>query len=145
METVELGRRIAAPARAAWRFVGDFGGSILTRGYIDRVEVRGVGIGAERVYHLAAHLGGGSVCERLEELDDVRMRIRYSMPDNGPIPWTLYEGEIRVIAAGPQACMVSICTRFLPVGEDGAVLCNLSRGNIGMYFDNLAQALAEQA
>ena len=144
METVELGRRIAAPARAAWRFVGDFGGNVLTRGYVDRVEVRGVGVGAERTYHLASHLGGGSVSERLEDLDDAQMRIRYSMPDNGPLPWTLYEGEIRVIAAGPQACMVSIRTCFLPVGEDGAVLRNLSQGNIGMYLDNLARALASQ-
>lgn len=141
METVELGRRIDAPARAAWRFVGDFGGDVLTRGYVDRVQVRGVGIGAERIYHLR----GSSVCERLEELDDTQMRMRYSMTDNGPLPWTLYEGEIRVIAAGPQACVVSIRTRFLPVGEDGAVLRNLSQGNIGMYFDNLARALIERS
>lgn len=141
MEMVELGRRIDAPAREAWRIVGDFGGTVLTRGYVDRVEVRGTGIGAERIYHLAAHLGGSSVCERLEELDDAQMCIRYAMTDNGPVPWTQYQGEIRVIAAGPRACMVSIRTRFLPVGADGATLRNMSQRNIETYFDNLAQAL----
>jgi hypothetical protein len=145
METVELGRRIATPARTAWRIVGDFASDALTRGFVDRIEILGVGIGAERIYHVAAHLGGGSVRERLEELDDARMRLRYSMSDNGPLPWTLYQGDIRVIAAGAQACIVSVCTRFLPVGEDGTVLRRLSQGNIGMYFDNLERALTERA
>jgi Polyketide cyclase / dehydrase and lipid transport len=141
METVELGRRIDAPARDAWRLVGDFGGNVLTRGYVERVEVRGLGIGAERIYHLAAHVGTGSVVERLDALDDAQMLIRYSMTDNGPVPWTEYGGEIRVIAAGPRACMVSIRTRFLPVGAEGAILRTMSQRNIEMYFDNLARAL----
>lgn len=141
MEMVELGQRFDAPAREAWHIVGNFGGDVLTRGYVDRVELRGTGIGAERIYHLARHIGSGSVTERLDELDNGLMRMRYSMTDNGPVPWTEYHGEIRVIAAGAAACMVSVRTWFLPVGEEGATLKAMSKSNIEAYFGNLTRAL----
>ncbi len=145
MEMVELGQRFDAPARETWRIVGDFGGDVLTRGYVARVEVRGQGIGAERIYHLEPQIGSGSVVERLDEHDDALMRMRYSMTDNGSLPWTEYRGEVRVIAAGPSASMVSLRTWFLPIGQDAATLKAMSKSNIEAYFANLARALESRA
>ncbi len=143
MQTVEMAARIDAPADLAWSIVGDFGSSALTRGYVARVETRGHGIGALRVYHLASHLGGGHVIERLERLDNHDRVIEYSMVDNGPLQWAEYRGHISVGAAGPDACVVLVRTQFCPIDPDDADYAAMSRSNIGMYLDNVRAAVAE--
>ncbi|WEJ98405.1 MAG: SRPBCC family protein [Candidatus Sphingomonas phytovorans] len=142
METVEIARRIQAPADAVWAFVGDFSGDVLTRGYVDRVETVGTGIGARRTYHLDPAIGGGSVVERLIELDETERAIAYDMVDYGPLPWADYGGRITVTPAGADACIFVLRTHFFPLDPDRAEeLCVLSRGNIEMYVANLEAAL----
>jgi hypothetical protein len=139
---VEVARRIEASADQAWRWVGDFAGDVLTRGYVARVETVGRGMGARRTYHLDPAIGGGSVVERLIELDEIERIIAYDMVDYGPLPWADYGGRIKVTPAGPEACIVILRTHFLPLDPDqGEELRRLSRGNIDMYFDNLREAL----
>ncbi|WP_422056556.1 SRPBCC family protein [Sphingomonas sp.] len=139
---VEVAHRIEAPAERAWEFVGDFAGDVLTRGYVARVETVGRGIGGRRTYHLDPAIGGGSVVERLIELDEIERVIGYDMVDYGPLPWADYGGRITVTPAGPDACMVVLRTHFLPLDPDqGEELRRLSSGNIDMYFDNLREVL----
>ena len=143
METVAAAQRIEAPADKVWALVGDFGGDVLTRGYVARVEVAGKGIGARRTYHLDPSIGSGAVVERLVELDDVERAIGYDMVDYGPLPWADYGGRITVTPAGPDACILVVRTRFLPLDPArGEELRGLSRGNIGLYFDNVRAAVA---
>lgn len=142
MLSVEIARRIAAPAEKAWAFTGDFSGTVLTRGYVERVEASGQGIGALRTYHLDPAIGGGSVVERLVELDNAERVICYDMVDYGPLPWGNYRGRIQVTPAGPDACIFVIQAYFLPIDPAQAEeLLSLSRGNIEMYIDNLKSAL----
>lgn len=143
MLSVEIARRIAAPADRAWEYTGDFSGDVLTRGYVARVEATGRGIGALRTYHLDPAIGGGSVVERLVELDHVERVIGYDMVDYGPLPWGDYSGRIQVTPAGPDACIFVIRTHFVPIEPNqGDELRSLSRGNIAMYIANLEAALA---
>lgn len=144
MEVVEIARLIHADARAAWELVGDFTGSELTRGYVARVERRGHGVGSLRLYHLEPHLGGSTVVELLEEQNDTRMVMRYSMPDNGAIPWTQYSGSVRIQAAGAD-CVVLVRTEFVPLGGSAEALRQMSLNNIDAFFANLAGALARSA
>lgn len=141
MQTVEVAARIEAPADRAWAFVGDFGGDVLTQGYVERVEPRGHGVGAIRIYHLAAEIGGDRVIERLERLDDRDRVIEYSMVDNGPLLWAGYAGHIAVTPAGPDACIVHVRTRFLPIEPAAHDYAAMSRANIGKYIANLAEAV----
>lgn len=142
MEWVEIARRIEASADKVWRFAGDFAGNVLTRGYVARVETVGAGIGALRTYHLDPAIGGGSVVERLIELDEVNRVIAYDMVDYGPLPWADYGGRIKVTPAGPGACIFIIRTHFFPLDPGCAgELAALSRGNIEMYIANLKAAL----
>lgn len=142
MQWVEVARRIEAPAEAVWAYVGDFAGNVLTRGYVDRVETEGAGIGARRTYHLDPAIGGGSVVERLLELNEHERVIAYDMVDYGPLPWADYGGRIKVTPAGPDACIFIIRTHFFPLDPDRAdELAGLSRGNIGMYIANLEAAV----
>ena len=142
MLSVEIARRIDAPADKAWEYTGDFSGDVLTRGYVARVEVTGRGIGALRTYHLDPAIGGGAVVERLVELDHAERVIGYDMVDYGPLPWACYRGRIQVTPAGPDACIFHIRTQFLPIdSEQGEELRGLSRGNIEKYISNLQAAL----
>jgi hypothetical protein len=142
MLSVEIVRRIEASADKAWALTGDFSGTVLTRGYVARVEATGRGIGALRTYHLDPAIGGGSVVERLVELDNAERVIAYDMVDYGPLPWGGYQGRIQVTPAGPDACIFVIRTQFLPIDpEKGDELRNLSHGNIEMYIANLEAAL----
>lgn len=142
METVAVAQRIEAPADAVWAFVGDFGGNVLTKGYVARVEASGSGIGARRTYHLDPSIGGGAVVERLVELDNTERAIGYDMVDYGPLPWADYRGRITVTPAGPDACILVVRTHFLPLDPTkGEEMCGLSRGNIGKYFDNVRAAV----
>lgn len=143
METVEMATRIEAPLEHVWKYCGNFGDTTLSRGYVERVEVSGSGVGATRTYHLHKDIGDGYVIERLERLDERDHVLEYAMVDNGPVPWTGYRGCIMVTPAGPQACMVMIRTSFIPVGVDGAEMAALSRSNISKYFDNLRAAVSE--
>ncbi|WP_311270784.1 SRPBCC family protein [Sphingobium sp. WCS2017Hpa-17] len=142
MLTVEIARRIAAPADRVWQFTGDFAGNILTKGYVARVETRGQGIGALRTYHLDPAIGGGAVVERLIEHDHAERVIAYDMVDYGPLPWADYGGRIKVTPAGPDACIFIIRTQFFPLDpERGEELRGLSQGNIEMYIANLEAAV----
>lgn len=139
---VEVARRIEAPTEKVWALAGDFGGTVLTRGYVDRVETSGEGIGALRTFHLDPAIGGGTVVERLIELDHAECVIAYDMVDYGPLPWADYGGRIKVTPAGAGACIFIIRTHFFPLDpEAGEELSKLSRGNIGMYLENLDAAL----
>jgi hypothetical protein len=142
MNSVEVARRIAAPAEGVWAFVGDFHGDVLTKGYVARVQSSGSGLGALRTYHLDPAIGGGAVVERLVELDQHERVIGYDMVDYGPLPWADYSGRIKVTPAGPDACIFIIRTQFFPLNPSTAEeMCSLSRGNIKMYISNLQAAV----
>lgn len=141
METVEMACRYAASADDVWRIVGDFGSDALIKGFVERVEVSGEGVGATRTYHLAKSIGEGYVVERLERLDNHDRVMEYSIVDYGPLPFTDYSGRISVKPAGQRACTVMLRTSFFPVDADAATCTALSRNNISIYFENLRQAL----
>ncbi len=142
MLTVEIARRIAAPAEKVWHYVSDFSGTVLTRGYVARVECSGQGKGSLRTYHLDPAIGGGAVVERLVELDNVERVIAYDMVDYGPLQWADYGGRIQVTPAGPDESMFLIRTRFCPIDPaQGEQLRELSRNNIAKYIGNLEAAL----
>lgn len=145
MEHVEVARFIDAPADDVWAIVGDFGTDVLARGYVERVEVLGEGIGAVRVYHLPARLGGAPVKERLEDHNPVDRSYAYRMTDNGNLPWTGYFGRITVTPAGPARSAILFEIRMTPIGVRGEEMVALSLANINQYVDNLRAALAASA
>ncbi len=141
MEHVEVARMIDASADEVWAIVGDFGNDRLTGGYVDRVEVRGEGVGAERIYHLVPGLGGGQVIERLEEYNKEDRSYQYRMTDNGPIGWTGYTGRITVTPAGLGRSAILFQINMTPITMRGEEAVGISLGNIGHYIENLKAEL----
>lgn len=140
MIRVERAIRIPTPADAAWRVLGDFSLADVKNGICDSVTVDGSGVGAVRTMTLAASWGGGSVRERLEELDVTERYMRYRLVDSGPVPFADYEGSIRVTPAGPDACVAVMSSRFVPVEIDFATAQAMSVANIERALANAKTA-----
>lgn len=145
MQHLEYARKLPYPAAAVWELVGDFGNAEIAAGFVERVETVGEGLGMERIFHLPQRLGGGSVRERLEELDPVLRRISYRITDNGPLPWTGYFGTITVTPCGPDACAILVELRLTPIGIRPEEAAAISMSNMDMFFRNLAQILDARA
>lgn len=80
---------IAAPIADVWRLASDFGGLDEIMDAIESCETEGEGIGMLRTMAM----GGGSVVERLEELDPSSHRMAYSII-SAPLPFKDYYAAI---------------------------------------------------
>jgi hypothetical protein len=143
MEHLEYARRINAPADAVWAYVGDFGSPAIGEGFVERVEVIGKGVGMERIFHLPEHMGGGSVRERLDDHDDSLRSYAYRLTDNGPLPWTGYEGRITVTPCGPDACAVLARIQLVPVTARPEECAAISMSNMNLFFENLEKLVRQ--
>ncbi|MEM7337112.1 MAG: SRPBCC family protein [Actinomycetota bacterium] len=85
---------IAAPIADVWRLAADFGGLDEIMDGIDACETEGEGIGMLRTLAM----GGGSVVERLEELDESAHRMAYSII-SAPLPFKDYYAAIDLTEA----------------------------------------------
>ena len=60
-------------------------------------------------------LGGGVVVEELVFMDEARCYYEYRLADNGPLPWTDYQGKILVTPCGPGACAIKFEADLTPL------------------------------
>lgn len=140
MVRVERAIRIPVNAEVAWQVLGDFSLRHLSAGICESVTVDGTGVGMVRTMTLVPAWGGGSVRERLEELDAVERYMRYRLVDCGPVPFADYEGSVRVTPAGPDACVAVMTSRFVPVELDDDTARAMSAANIERALANARSA-----
>lgn len=128
---VEGAIRLPVSADKAWSYVGDVGNADIAKGLVDRVEVKGSGVGAVRALHLP---GGGAVIERVEEYNDTDRHYVYQVIDSGPINLTNHLGLTKVQPAGADACIVSWISTGQPIDGHAEELRTILRGNIDLVF-----------
>jgi hypothetical protein len=141
MEHLEYAWKMDHPADAVWKIVGDFGSEIIAKGFVDKVETVGEGIGMIRIFHLAQHLGGQPIKERLDDIDHERRSYAYSITDAGPLPFTGYSGRITVTPCGPNACYIMAHIQMLPVTATAEECRLISKNNMRMFYENVRNAL----
>ncbi len=142
MLQLEYAHQFNHTAERVWSVVGDFGHPKLGEGFVDRVETVGTGIGMERIFYLPDILGGGSVRERLDHYDPRLMTYGYSITDNGPLPWTGYEGVITIIPSGPVKSSLQVVIKLHPVTASAEECKAISVSNMKKLFENIEQILA---
>jgi hypothetical protein len=123
--------RLPLDAHTVWGLVGDIGSMELAKGMIERMEVSGDGVGAIRTLHLP---GGGAVVERIEEYSAEDLYYVYRVLDSGPVDLTHHLGLIRVVPAGPGACIVSWNSMAQPCDGKREEIAALLRANIDLMF-----------
>ncbi len=115
MANAELGMRIEASVDRVWAFLtGPELGELLTSVYAEKAEFEQTEKGL--VVTTTLKDGGGIVRERIESRDDENKCMRYHVLDYGPLPYTNYHGEMRVMPSGENACHLSFQCSYIPVG-----------------------------
>lgn len=93
MIEIEVRRTVPAPADDVWSALRSFEGIENWLPLIDRSEVRGEGAGATRVCTMK---DGGQLRERLEEVDDDRRSLTYTI-EEAPMPVEDYRSTMQVV------------------------------------------------
>ena len=106
--TVELTHEVGAEPSRVWAVIGDPGLAMLVPALVDRVDVSGAGVGAERTLYFPQ--GAGAVKERIIARDDAAMTYTYSVIDFGPVPWLECTGIWSVRATGHGHSRILQCT-----------------------------------
>jgi Polyketide cyclase / dehydrase and lipid transport len=134
METYAAAARIAAPADRIWAILADLAHPAVLEGFCESVHVDGTGNGALRTFRFE----GGTVSERIERFDPARRSYAYHLVDIGPIPCGEYEGRLEILAAGPDAAVLSYTARYVPI--DAAFMHEMVRKNFATLIQNLEKA-----
>ena len=82
MQIMAIKGEIAWPARKVWSVVSDFGGLKKWNPAVVTCDMRGSGVGGERVFATKT----ATVVERIDSFDDAGMKIGYSIVSGSTIP-----------------------------------------------------------
>jgi hypothetical protein len=117
MTEVKEQGEIPSKVQDVWAVVRDFGGLVEALG--GAVELEGEGIGTLRKIKMGPDL----VVERLDEVDDNALRMRYTIMEAGPLPVREYHATMQLAGGDGDSCTLTWSSTFEPSGasEDEAV------------------------
>lgn len=102
---------LSVPAEQVWQIIGQFSAFADWHPSIEKSELEQGG----KVRRLSL-VGGGTIVERLERLDDESFRYRYSIVDS-PLPVANYVSELKVVNdESGRGCHVEWSSEFEPSG-----------------------------
>jgi hypothetical protein len=132
MSKVSMSLDLGVPADKVWDLIGGFNALPDWHPAVEKSEIEGEGKGSVRTLHLA---GGGTITERLEQLDDAGKVYSYSILSS-PLPVANYTGTIR-LEDGPSGCKVTWESNFEPAGAPEGDAVQVIQGIYQAGFDNL--------
>ena len=112
MASLSIRTEVSAPAGLLWEMIGRFNSLGQWHPMVSRSETQGSGKGAMRRLRL---LGGGTIVERLEHVNDAERLYLYSVVDS-PLPVDHCVAEIRVTDRGDGTSIVEWSSNFVPSG-----------------------------
>jgi hypothetical protein len=137
MADVKVVETVDAPAGAVWGLLSDFGGIAKFGGdAIEGCTVEGDGVGAVRTLTV---MGGATIRERLEALDEGTRTFSYSIIGESPLPVRDYLATVQVRDEG-SGCVVEWASSFEPVGAPEAAV-GLIRGVYDQAISGIRKTL----
>lgn len=134
MTTVNMSTEVNVPADKLWEFIGGFNALPDWHPAVEKSELTGKGKGATRKLSLA---GGGTIIERLEEVNDKERVYTYTIMDS-PLPVSNYVATIRVRDEGDGSkSIVEWSSEFKPAGASEQDAMKVVQGIYQAGFDNL--------
>lgn len=138
--TVAVTDTLDFPIESAWKMISDFGALMQWHPQVLACEVRGAGVGSERL----VKLDGRWARERLDVLDEDRHILQYTVTEASDPRSVGVTGSIQLTSAGPGRTMIS-WTSGLPDTHAQAAAVN---GRLAAYYPtrigHLKAALAQQ-
>ena len=92
MTKVSMSMDLGVPADKVWDLIGGFNALPDWHPAVEKSEIEGEGKGSIRTLHL---VGGGTITERLEQLDEAGKVYSYSIISS-PLPVANYNSTIRL-------------------------------------------------
>ena len=132
MAKVNMTTQLGVPAQAVWSVIGGFNALPDWHPAIEKSQLDEEGGAKIRTLSL---VGGGTIVERLEQVDDSERAYTYSIL-SGPIPVADYVATIRVREAG-QGCTIEWSSEFTPSGAPEGDAVAAVRGIYEAGFENL--------
>jgi hypothetical protein len=84
------------------------------------------------------HVAAGQIEERVVRFDPARYEFEYEITDTGGVvPFADYHGWVKLVPAGPQACVLALRSSFIPVEIPDADALAISRANFDLVFANV--------
>jgi hypothetical protein len=134
MAKVSMSVNLPASADKVWDLIGGFNALPDWHPAVEKSEVEGDGTGSVRTLHLA---GGGTITERLVQLDDAGRVYSYSILSS-PLPVANYTGTIRLKeSADGSGCALEWESDFEAAGAPEGDAVQVIQGIYQAGFDNL--------
>ena len=134
MAKVSMKVNLGVPADQVWELIGSFNALPDWHPAVEKSEVEGEGHGSVRTLHLA---GGGTIRERLEQIDEEGKVYSYSILSS-PLPVMNYTATLRLHEAEDgSGCDVEWESDFQPAGMPETDAVDVIRGVYQAGFDNL--------
>ena len=138
MTKVTMTTELQVPADAVWKVIGGFNALPDWHPAVEKSEQEGVGVGATRKLRL---VGGGTIIERLESIDDKEKVYSYSIVDS-PLPVANYTATVRVREdGGGKATVVEWSGEFNPAGVPEVDATKAIQGIYQAGLDNLRKMM----
>ncbi len=133
MTKVSMSLDLGVSADQVWQLIGGFNALPEWHPAVEKSEIEGEGKGSVRTLHLA---GGGTITERLEQLDDEGRLYRYSILSS-PLPVANYTSTLRLKEKSDGGCTVEWASDFQPAGAPEGDAMQAIQGIYQAGFDNL--------
>ena len=133
MANVAMTQKLNASAEAVWSRIGNFETLHAWHPAVEKTEMEGSGLGANRNLFLE---GGGNVLEKLENEDGAARSYGYTILDS-PLPVADYHATIKVADNGDGTCTVDWSANFEPAGAPEADAASAIQGIFQAGFDAL--------
>ena len=134
MPEVKASTNLPVPAQTVWGVIGGFNALPDWHPAVEKSEVAQDGGNKVRTLTLAG--GGGSIVERLDQIDDNERLYTYSIL-SGPLPVANYTSTIRVKDNGSGGCTVEWGSEFNAEGAPESAAVAAIRGVYETGFENL--------
>lgn len=132
MAKVNMSTKLNVSPDELWKTIGGFNALADWHPAVEKSELEEGG----QVRKLSL-LGGGTIVERLQKMDDTGRLYRYSI-ESAPLPVANYVSEIRVKESeGGKGCEVEWSSEFEPSGASATDAQNAISGIYEAGFENL--------
>lgn len=134
MTKVSMNTELNVPADEVWKLIGGFNALPDWHPAVEESRTEGEGEGSVRRLSL---VGGGTVVERLQSVDDEERVYSYSILDS-PLPVSDYKATIRVRDKGEgTATVVEWSSEFNPRGASESEASQVIQGIYNAGLENL--------
>jgi hypothetical protein len=120
MSKVAMSAELSASADQVWQMIGGFNALPDWHPAIEKSEIEGEG-GVKQTTRTLSLLGGGTIVERLDDVDEHERHYSYSIVQ-GPLPVANYRATIRVVDKDGGGCTVEWSSEFDPAGAESEAI-----------------------